>query len=91
MTSIKDCQENIANFLISNIIILLRLTTKKEMSFKTLPLFHHSRTWVQSRDISEASIKMLSWHEYHLYPLHHICRYKLFQKIKPKPVSDHGF
>ena len=58
MTSIKDCQENIANFLISNIIILLRLTTKKETSFKTLPLFHHSRTWVQSRDISENVYKM---------------------------------
>lgn len=58
MTSIKDCQENIANFLISNIIILLRLTTKKEMSFKTLPIFRHSRTWVQSRDISENVYKM---------------------------------
>lgn len=28
------------------------------MSFKTLPLFHHSRTWVQSRDISENDYKM---------------------------------
>ena len=28
------------------------------MSFKTLPLFRHSRTWVQSRDISENVYKM---------------------------------
>lgn len=44
MTSIKDCQENIANFLISNIIILLRLITKQKYPLNRCPHSAESRT-----------------------------------------------
>lgn len=60
MTSIKDCQENIPKFLISNIIILLRVTTKQKYPLNRCLYSAESRTQVQSRDISEASVKMLS-------------------------------
>lgn len=53
--SVKHWQENIEKLLITTIIIILRLITKKETCFKTLPYFVESRILVQSHDISEAS------------------------------------
>ena len=44
MTSIKDCQENIPKFLISNIIILLRVTTKQKYPLNRCLYSAESRT-----------------------------------------------